>query len=92
MVNIMNNASIAILKILLGTLSTLLILLSCALLIILFGFLFQQGMPPIDMIKMSSILFLSIVVLYIICQSVKSHLYITIDNRDKNLIKYLNRD
>lgn len=90
MVKIMNNVSVAILKILLGSLSTVAILLSAFLIALCFDMWVNSGIPPFENLKFSIFLFFVILLIVIICQCLKFHLFISIDNRNIKSVNNLN--
>lgn len=81
----MNNFAVGIIKVLLASISTLTILLSCFLISLCFNLWLSNGLPPFENIKFSVLLFFVIILLSVICFCLKMHLSISIDNRNKRV-------
>lgn len=84
---LMNNFAAALIKILLASLSTLTIALSCILLVLCFEMWAQDGMPALLTIKLSLFMFSLTILSLIICACLKMYLSIVSDNRTINEIK-----
>lgn len=80
----MSKWMVVILKAILSAISTLTILLSIFLICLIFELAFQDGMPPFENIRFSICLFFVIALLVFICFCLKTHLYISIDNRNQS--------
>lgn len=80
----MSKWMVVILKAILSTISTVTILLSVFLICLIFDLAFQSGMPPFENIRFSISLFFVITLLVFICFCLKTHLYISIDNRNQS--------
>lgn len=78
----MSNFAATVIKALLASISTLTIILSVFLISLIFDMWAQGGMPPFENIKFSVSLFFVVILLLVICQCLKYHLYISIDGRD----------
>ncbi|MGZ0748870.1 hypothetical protein [Kluyvera sichuanensis] len=83
----MNNFAAALIKILLASMSTLTIALSCILLVLCFEMWAQDGMPALLTIKLSLFIFSLAIISLIICACLKMYLSIVSDNRVINEIK-----
>lgn len=83
----MNNFAAAVIKILLASLSTLTIALSCILLVLCFEMWAQDGMPALLTIKLSLFMFSLTILSLIICACLKMYLSIVSDNRTINELK-----
>lgn len=80
----MSKWMVVILKAILSTISTVTILLSIFLICLIFNLAFQSGMPTFENIRFSISLFFVITLLVFICFCLKTHLYISIDNRNQS--------
>ncbi len=87
----MNNFSVAIIKTLLASLSTVTILLSALLISLSFNLWLQEGIPPFENLKFTAMLSFVVLFLLVICFCLKFHLSIAIDNREKSKLSKKNR-
>lgn len=83
----MNNLSIAIIKTLLMSVSTLTIMSSVFLIALIFDISIQNGMPAFENIKFTIMLFIAILIMLVICSCLKLLLSMSIDSRDVQLRK-----
>ncbi|WES88767.1 hypothetical protein [Dickeya fangzhongdai] len=83
----MNNFSIAIIKTLLISVSTLTIMSSVFLIALIFDISIQNGMPAFENIKFTIMLFIAILLMLVICFCLKLFLSMSIDSRDIQLKK-----
>ena len=82
----MKNFPVSIAKFLLSSVSAITLLLSTFLIVLIFDMWMQEGIPPFENIKFSVAVFFTVILLLVICQSLKYFTDMAIDRRD-NIIR-----
>lgn len=84
----MNNFSVAIIKALLISAGTITIIASAFLMVLMFDIAIQNGIPALENIKFTIVLFFAVLLLLVICSCLKILLSVAIDSRDLQLKKH----
>lgn len=81
----MKSYTVSILKVLLSSVSTLIIILSAFMIYLIFDMWIHEGIPPFENLKFSIALFFTIILLLIMCQCLKFYTDIAMDSRNNSI-------
>ena len=84
----MNNFSVAMIKTLLISAGSITIMASVFLIILMFDIAIQNGIPALENIKFTIVLFFVVLLFLVICSCLKILLSIAIDSRDLQFKKH----